>query len=175
MFVAFGSSKHLQFFFMGCCVIVCVFVCLCRDGHWENNYYEARIHYFFPVVNRETGAIAMMKATLLTEDGQNEDNDTLHLESVHLCDAGPFAVQFSSQLFTQIYQFFLEKDLVYGWHNSEEQEIEVYRNRELQDRFYNMFPALMPPAIKPNLEPLVGFIFPETIDTSLLLPPTPAF
>lgn len=128
-------------------------------------------------MNSETGAIAIMKATLLTEDGMNEESDALHLESVHLCDAGPFAVQFSSQFFAQIYEFFMEKDLVYGWHNysKNEHEIEVYRNKELQNRFKSVLPTLLPPAIKPNLEPLVGFLFPDTIDTRLLLPPTPAF
>jgi hypothetical protein len=143
-----------------------------KDGKWRKNYYESRIQYFFPIINIETGAVAVLKATLLTEDGANVESNLLHLESVHLCDAAPFAAQFGDSYFTQLYEFFVEKELLYGW-NKEEQEIEIYRNKDLQKRFKVLLPSILPPAIRPNLEPTTGFFFPDTIDTRLLPPPTP--
>jgi hypothetical protein len=122
------------------------------------------------VTNQETGAVAVLKVTLLTNGEEYDDN--IQMESVTLCDAKPFVAVFGDLYFTQNYQYFMSKPLVYRWENHEKPEIDIYRDTILSNRTRVYFPTLLPPAIQPKVEPVIGYFYTETIENRFMLPET---
>ncbi|KAL9656688.1 hypothetical protein ABK040_002957 [Willaertia magna] len=237
--------------------IVHRFYLLCKEKKslFGFNWFkkQSRIYYFFPVVNVETGAVAVMKVTLLLderhvaeiyrtrektkkeneekkkklneekrrtrmekeekeklkkskgeafneeeyekelqrkreEDKKKEEEEErkkkekaslveekpieippIELETIHICDAAPFAEQFEQNFFSQDdnHHLYGKKDLVYNWpfgasYLNGRSEILLYRNQNLP-QLVPYLTKLLPPQNVPSVATRTGYFYYDSI------------
>jgi hypothetical protein len=151
---------------------------------YYRNFRESRIDYYFPVINTENSAVALLKISLVANDktytdlknkftpteDQQEPNitDALVIDSISFVDSSQLVFEFGATFFEPIAYNLQLENLQYSWPLGKNEEFKIADVRDKSACVDTAFTFLTGPMTSPNQTPIMGYMFAETLPKNVI-------